>query len=199
MKHCVLTPRDVASPLAQWTALTLTDPFSGMRRPQANYAPIELARPIDDMAVSEKKIQRQAITRFVRDTVRSAVDKQKGNAGKRGRKNTSAFKKGDRVLLSTEGLRDSAVINLGASKLAPRFIGPFTVLQAIGDAYELDIPSSLRLHPTFYVWRLKEYRPSTLHGLAPPSDSKHHRSTFPLALLDATATSDAAASQPARA
>uniref|UniRef100_A0AAV1UDT5 Tf2-1-like SH3-like domain-containing protein n=1 Tax=Peronospora matthiolae TaxID=2874970 RepID=A0AAV1UDT5_9STRA len=169
-----------------------------MRNPKANYAPIESARPIDDMAVSEFILQRQAITRFVRDTLRSAVDKQKANADKRGRKNTSTFKKGDRVLLTTEGLRDSAVTNLGASKLAPRFIGPFTVLKAFGDAYTLAIPSSLRLHPTFYVGRLKEYRPATLHGLAPSSESKAHRSTFPLALLDAPATSDAAASQSAR-
>ncbi|OWZ05649.1 hypothetical protein PHMEG_00022230, partial [Phytophthora megakarya] len=41
--------------------------------------------------------------------------------------------------------------------LAPRFIGPFTVIKAIGDAYTLDVPSSLHLHPTFYVGRLKRY------------------------------------------
>ena len=111
----------------------------------------------------------------------------------------STLRKGGRVLVSTEGLRDSAVTNLGASKLAPRFIGPFTILKAIGDAYTLDMSSSLRLHPTFYVGRLKGYRPATLHGLAPSSDSKDLRSTFPLAFLDAPATSDAAASQAARA
>uniref|UniRef100_A0AAV1U2E9 Integrase catalytic domain-containing protein n=1 Tax=Peronospora matthiolae TaxID=2874970 RepID=A0AAV1U2E9_9STRA len=171
-KSSVSTPHDVASPLAQWTAQTLIDPSSSMRNPKANYAPIESARPIDDMAVSEFILQRQAITRFVRDTLRSAVYKQKANADKRGRKNTSTFKKGDRVLLTTEGLRDSAVTNLGASKLAPRFIGPFTVLKAIGVEYTLAIPSSLLLHPTMYVGRLKEYRPATLHGLAPSSESK---------------------------
>uniref|UniRef100_A0AAV1UUW9 Integrase catalytic domain-containing protein n=1 Tax=Peronospora matthiolae TaxID=2874970 RepID=A0AAV1UUW9_9STRA len=77
VKPFVLTPRDVASPLAPWTAQTLIDPSSGMRRPQANYAPIESARPFDDMAVSEFILQRQAITRFVRDTLRSAVDKNR--------------------------------------------------------------------------------------------------------------------------
>uniref|UniRef100_A0AAV1UYX8 Tf2-1-like SH3-like domain-containing protein n=1 Tax=Peronospora matthiolae TaxID=2874970 RepID=A0AAV1UYX8_9STRA len=111
----------------------------------------------------------------------------------------STFKKGDLVLLSTEGLRDSAVTNLSASKLATRFKGPFAILKVIGDAYALDIPSSLRLHPTFYVGRLKEYRPATLHGLAPSSETKAHRSAFPLALLDAPATSEAAASHSARA
>ena len=46
----------------------------------------------------------------------------------------STFKKNDRVLLSTEDLRDSAVTDLGESKLAPCFIGPITILKAIGDA-----------------------------------------------------------------
>lgn len=81
------------------------------------------------------------------------------------------LKKGNPVLLSTEDLRDSALINLGASRLAPRFIGPFKILKAIGDAYTLDIPSSLRLNPTFYVGRLKDYRPATLHGLVPDDGS----------------------------
>ncbi|KAG2986560.1 hypothetical protein PC120_g23801 [Phytophthora cactorum] len=59
-------------------------------------------------------------------------------------------------------MRDSAVTNLGASNLAPRFIGPFTILKVIGDAYTLNIPTSLRLHPTFYVGRLKIYHPATI-------------------------------------
>ncbi|OWY98389.1 hypothetical protein PHMEG_00030861 [Phytophthora megakarya] len=74
----------------------------------------------------------------------------------------ASFHTGDRVLLSTEGIRTSAVTNLGANNLAPRFIGPFTVIKAIGDAYALDIPSSLRLHPTFYVGRLKRYYPAEI-------------------------------------
>ena len=78
----------------------------------------------------------------------------------------SKFKKGDRVVLSTKGLRDTAVNKLGASKLAPRFNGPFRLLKVIDDAYTLDICSSLRLHPKFYVRRLNECRPSTLHDLA---------------------------------
>ncbi|CAH0489286.1 unnamed protein product [Peronospora farinosa] len=191
-KTATLTPPDVASPLARWTAQTLIDPSSGKRSPTANYAPIESARPIDDMAVSEFILQRQAITRFVRDALQSAVDQQKENADKHGRKNMSKFEKGDRVLLSTEGLRDSAVTNLGASKLAPRFIGPFKVLKAIGDAYTLDVPSSLRLHPTFYVGRLKEYRPATLHGLAPMPASGVRKSNGLPVVLDAPMTWGAA-------
>ena len=86
----------------------------------------------------------------------------------------SRFKIGNCVLKSTGGLRGTLANNLGASKLAPRFIGPFRVLKVIGDAYTLDITSSLRLHPTFYVGRLKEYRPATLHGMAPLKNAEPH-------------------------
>ncbi|GMF46729.1 unnamed protein product [Phytophthora fragariaefolia] len=74
----------------------------------------------------------------------------------------------DRVLLSTDRNQGSAVTNLGANKLAPRFIGPFKILNVIGDAYTLDIPTSMRLHPTFYVGRLKPYVPATIP--APAAD-----------------------------
>ncbi|KAE8894474.1 hypothetical protein PF005_g19221 [Phytophthora fragariae] len=56
----------------------------------------------------------------------------------------------------------TAVTNLGANKLAPRFIGPFKIFKVIGDAYTLDIPTAMRLHPTFYVGRLKPYVPATI-------------------------------------
>ncbi|OWZ16778.1 hypothetical protein PHMEG_0009370 [Phytophthora megakarya] len=49
-----------------------------------------------------------------------------------------------------------------ASKLAPRFIGPFGIIKPLGDAYTLDIPSSLRPHPTFHVRRLNKYRPAII-------------------------------------
>ncbi|OWY96205.1 hypothetical protein PHMEG_00033585, partial [Phytophthora megakarya] len=45
----------------------------------------------------------------------------------------------------------------GASLLAPRLIGPFTVAERHGNAYTLELPSDTRIHPTFYVGRLKPY------------------------------------------
>ncbi|KAE9273255.1 hypothetical protein PR003_g29961 [Phytophthora rubi] len=37
-----------------------------------------------------------------------------------------------------------------------------------GEAYTLDIPTSLRLHPTFYVGRLKKYHAATIPSTANP-------------------------------
>ncbi|KAE8974072.1 hypothetical protein PR002_g26017 [Phytophthora rubi] len=147
-KKALATPDIAASPLATWTARTLINPGNAGVPLAANYAPKTPARPVDNAAVSEFVMQRQSIARFVRDALQDAVDKQKENADKRGRKNMATFATGDQVLLSTDGIRSSAVTNLGASKLAPRFIGPFKVTKVNGEAYTLDIPTSLRLHPT---------------------------------------------------
>ncbi|KAE9179446.1 hypothetical protein PF002_g27810 [Phytophthora fragariae] len=125
----------------------------------ADFAPAAAPTPIDSAAVSEFLLHRQAVTRFVRDALYTAVDRQKANADRRG----------ERVLLSTDGIQGTAVTNLGANKPAPRFIGPFKVLKVIGDAYTLDIPTAMRLHPTFYVGRLEPYVPVTIP--APEAES----------------------------
>jgi hypothetical protein len=57
------------------------------------------------------------------------------------------------VLLSTRNLK------FKAGKLAPKFIGPFKILECIGEsAYKLELLSLYdRLHPTFHVSLLEEY------------------------------------------
>lgn len=69
---------------------------------------------------------------------------------------------GDKVLLSTVGIHAPSVRNLGAHKMAPRCIGPFTVLRTHDNVYVFAIPTTMRLHPTFYVVRVKRYLPTTV-------------------------------------
>ncbi|KAE9285611.1 hypothetical protein PR003_g26532 [Phytophthora rubi] len=191
MKKALATPDIAASPLATWTARTLIDPGNAGVPVAANYALKIPARPVDKAAVSEFVLQRQSIARFVRDALQDAVDKQKENADKRGRKNMATF---DQVLLSTDGIRSSAVTNLGASKLAPRFIGPFRVMKVNGEANTLDIPTSLRLHPTFYVGRLKKYHAATIPStMIPPAPER--RANVP---HDVHSASPQAPSEPAQ-
>ncbi|GMF60237.1 unnamed protein product [Phytophthora fragariaefolia] len=109
--------------------------------------------------------RRQVVIRFVQDAIAASVDRQKLNADNNGRGNSNEFKVGSLVLLATQNLAKHAVSDFGASKLAPRFIVPFTVLAKHGNAYTLDIPSSMRLHPTFYVGRLKHYAQHESPGL----------------------------------
>ncbi|KAG3121791.1 hypothetical protein PI126_g24419 [Phytophthora idaei] len=117
-------------------------------------------------AVLNKPFSTQAMN-FVQDAIAASVDRQKLNADNVGRGNTNEFEKGSLVLLATQNLPRHAVSDFGATKLAPRFICPFTVLERHGNAYTSDIPSNMRLHPTFYVGRLKPYtqhEPPNLDG-----------------------------------
>ncbi|KAE9014968.1 hypothetical protein PR002_g14076 [Phytophthora rubi] len=86
-KKALATPDIAASPLATWTARTLINPGIAGVPVAANYTPKTPTRPVDNAAVSEFVMQRQSIARFVRDALQDAVDKQKENADKRGRKN----------------------------------------------------------------------------------------------------------------
>jgi hypothetical protein len=94
---------------------------------------------------------RETVIRFVRDALANAVDLQKANADAKGRKNLV----GDLVLLSTDNLKDNVISNLGTYKLLPKYIGPYKVIKCHEHAYTLSMPTSMRLHPTFYVGRLK--------------------------------------------
>ncbi|KAG3103717.1 hypothetical protein PI125_g13784 [Phytophthora idaei] len=65
------------------------------------------------------------------------------------------FKVGDLVLLDTRNLLLDTVSSVGSNKLKHRFIGPFAVLAKYGASYTIDLPKSMKTHPTFYVSRLK--------------------------------------------
>lgn len=68
------------------------------------------------------------------------------------------LKVGDRVLLSTKHLRLVGDAHR-TPKLASRFIGPYPIKRVINvNAYELDLPPLLRIHPVINVSQLKPYR-----------------------------------------
>ena len=102
-------------------------------------------------------LAREAVVRFVQDSIANAVDRQKRNADKYGRANVLSFNVNDLVLLSTVNLPKHVVTNVGSSKLLPKYIGPFRVLQRRGNAYTIELPRRMRTHPTFYVGRLRPY------------------------------------------
>jgi hypothetical protein len=52
------------------------------------------------------------LLRFVRDSLAAAVDRQKEQADKRGRRNTQVFKEKDLVLLATANLPIHALSNI---------------------------------------------------------------------------------------
>ena len=103
-------------------------------------------------------VTRASVLSRTRERLALAQERQKFYADRHGRANMNTFSVGDKVLLSTKNLPDESVTNLDSSKLRPRWIGPFEVLEKIGELdYRLDLPTRMRLHPTFYVGLLKPY------------------------------------------
>ena len=85
--------------------------------------------------------------------MKAAQDRQKSYADKR--RTDLEFEVGDRAFLKVSPLRN--VIRFGSvRKLAPRFVGPFPIIERIGTmAYRVELPERLaRVHNVFHVSQL---------------------------------------------
>lgn len=94
---------------------------------------------------------------MIRDRIRTAQSRQKSYADKHRR--GLEFQKNDEVLLRVSPMK--GVKRFGKKgKLAPRYVGPFRILDRIGPvAYRLDLPEKLAgVHNVFHVSMLKKLK-----------------------------------------
>jgi hypothetical protein len=84
------------------------------------------------------------------------------------------FERGQRVLLSTRNLSRRTSVHGAtgtATKLWPRYIGPYEVLERIGEqAYRLKLPDEFRIHNVFHVSLLQPYNDDGTYHSPPPVD-----------------------------
>jgi hypothetical protein len=67
------------------------------------------------------------------------------------------FAEGDQVMVSTANLKKWD----RAPKLLPKYIGPYKITKVVSPvAYELELPSNMRIHNTFHISKLKPYQSS---------------------------------------
>nr|GFC27712.1 putative reverse transcriptase domain-containing protein [Tanacetum cinerariifolium] len=91
----------------------------------------------------------------IRERLKTARSRQKCNADRR--RKPLQFQVGNRVLLRVSPWK--GVVRFGKrGKLAPRFVGPFVILERIGPvAYRLRLPQELScIHDVFHVSNLKK-------------------------------------------
>ncbi|GJV69602.1 retrotransposon protein, putative, ty3-gypsy subclass [Tanacetum coccineum] len=104
---------------------------------------------------SERTIQTLEDMLRIKDRLKVAHDRQKSYADKR--RKPLKFIVGDYVLLKVSPWK--GVLRFGKKgKLAPRFVGPFEIIEKIGPAvYRLDFPKDLDgVHDTFHVSNVKK-------------------------------------------
>ncbi|GJW15096.1 putative reverse transcriptase domain-containing protein [Tanacetum coccineum] len=92
---------------------------------------------------------------LIKEKLKAARDRQKSYADNR--RKSLEFEVGDRVMLKVSPWK--GVIRFGKKgKLAPRYVGPFEILERIGPvAYWLRLPEELSgVHDTFHVSNLKK-------------------------------------------
>ncbi|GKA83707.1 putative reverse transcriptase domain-containing protein [Tanacetum coccineum] len=88
--------------------------------------------------------------------LKASRDRQKSYVDNR--RKPLEFQVGDHIMLKVSPLK--GVVRFGKKrKLAPRFVGPFEILERIGPvAYRLRLPEELSsVHDTFHVLNLKKY------------------------------------------
>nr|GFB18843.1 hypothetical protein [Tanacetum cinerariifolium] len=117
---------------------------------------------------------------------KEACTRQKSYADKHRR--SIEFQPGDLVFLKVSPARGVRRFGI-KGKLSPRFIGPFEILDRVGEvSYRLALPPQLSyVHNVFYVSLLKGYKYHPLHVVSYPVDQIHADLSYveePEAILD---------------
>ena len=101
------------------------------------------------------------VHKLITEQLRISKEKQKHHADKRFK--PMEFNVDDYVLLSTQNLK---MLDNPSKKFKKRFIGPYLITKKISSqAYELKLPSTMKVHPVFHISLLKEY-----HSADPAND-----------------------------
>jgi hypothetical protein len=128
----------------------------------------------------------EATVRRIQDNLKAVKSRQETYANKRHR--PLEFEVGNHVYLRVSPMK--GVKRFGVKgKLAPRYIGPFPILEKCGTvAYKLDLPPSLaRVHDIFHVLQLKKCLKALVDIVLPevtPHESDLSYLEHPIKVLD---------------
>jgi hypothetical protein len=128
----------------------------------------------------------EATVRRIQDNLKAVKSRQETYANKRHR--SLEFEVGNHVYLRVSPMK--GVKRFGVKgKLAPRYIGPFPILEKCGTvAYKLDLPPSLaRVHDIFHVLQLKKCLKALVDIVLPevtPHESDLSYLEHPIKVLD---------------
>jgi hypothetical protein len=93
---------------------------------------------------------REAILHTLKDNLVMAQNRMKQQANQHHSK--CSFVEGDQVFLHLQPYKQTSLKDKIHQKLAPKFYGPYKIIQCIGQvAYKLALLSHSKIHPVFHV------------------------------------------------
>nr|GFA25954.1 putative reverse transcriptase [Tanacetum cinerariifolium] len=145
----------------KWDNITM-DFVTKLPKSSQGYDAIWCRSPVCWTGVGEAQILGQELIQEttekivqIKQRMRAALDRQKSYTDLK--RKPMEFQVGDKVMLKVSPWK--GVVRFGKrGKLNPRYVGPFKVLERVGDvAYKLDLLEELRrVHNTFHVSNLKK-------------------------------------------
>ena len=104
--------------------------------------------------LEEQLIKRDDMLKILKDNLLRAQSRMKAQADSKRRE--LQFNVGDLVFLRIQPYRQRSLAKRRYEKLSPRFFGPYKIIRRVGSvAYELELPTSAKIHPIFHVSLLR--------------------------------------------
>ena len=135
--------------------------------PRLGFEPIDISKPAPAQRDSERFVQKmESLLDYARSEARAAQALNEEFANRR-RQPARRFRVGQHVWLDARNIRTARP----QKKLDWKNLGPFKVVEEVSPhAYRLELPASMRIHPVFYVNKLRPADVDPLPGqrLDPP-------------------------------